>query len=130
MFDNSQADIGRLIISELNDLKEIKDRVKDAISTRTEQRVSPIERDIQVEPIRGGSMGEISLWYTIDGKAGGVVRFDASESEGKYEQITKERQDTIKKLNEKEWKPFKKVIQGAKSIIVRWKKKLDLLSPT
>ena len=125
MIDNSQADVGRLVVSELNDLIETKVRIKDTIAAWTDERVSPIEQDTQVEPVRGGSMVTITLSYNIDGKLGGRVDFDGSEPGENRETITVERQDAIENLNEMEWKPFEKILQDAESVIARWKKEFD-----
>ena len=121
MIDNDQIDVGELVVSELRDLTETKDRVKSTIAAWSDQRVSPIERHVEVEPMPGeGSLVTTTLTYQIDGKPGGIVVFDGSDSGGNYDKISKDREDAIDDLTRKERGPFESIIQDADSAIARW----------
>ncbi len=121
MMDNDQTDVGELVVSELRDLTETKDRVKSTIAAWSEQRVSPIERHVEVEPMPGeGSMVTTTLTYKIDGKPGGIVVFDGSDSGDNYDKISKDRQDAMDDLTRREWEPFDSILQDADRAIARW----------
>ena len=122
MIDRGDADVGGLIVSELSDLIETEGRVKKAISAWTEQRVSPIESNIRAEPTLGGSILAITLTFTIDGKSGGRVESLSSEPGNEYEEIGIQRQEAIENMNEREWSPFKEILENANDVVGIWKK--------